>query len=101
MSLTLPNSLEIIGKNAFFQCKSLTSLTLPNNLTTIGEGAFTWNYALTSVSLPHKLATVGDKCFYGCTHLTTVVFRPPVSGACASVRAFVSLCMCVYVFKSV
>ena len=39
-SVTLPEGLESIGKNAFYQCYSLASVTLPESLKSIGKGAF-------------------------------------------------------------
>jgi len=51
-SVNLPQSLETIGEDAFYNCFYLTSITIPVNVTSIGEHAFcncgglnslTWN----------------------------------------------------------
>jgi len=39
-SITIPNSVTIIGDKAFQQCRCLTSIIIPNNVTSIGKGAF-------------------------------------------------------------
>lgn len=39
--VTLPETLETIGANAFSQCPALTELTLPRSLTEISAAAFT------------------------------------------------------------
>ena len=39
-SITLPESLVSIGKNAFQACKALESITIPKNVSEIGGGAF-------------------------------------------------------------
>lgn len=39
-SVTLPNSLESIGKNAFQNCSNITSITIPASVKTIGANAF-------------------------------------------------------------
>jgi len=37
-SLTIPNSVTLIGDNAFANCTGLTSLIIPNSVTMIGSG---------------------------------------------------------------
>ena len=71
-SITLPNSLTIIGNNAFAHCSALTSITLPESLTTIGRQAFTWCSALTSLIFPESITTIGEVAFWNCDALTSV-----------------------------
>ena len=61
--LTLPNTLQTIGKNAFRDCPYLTGeLTLPSTLTSIGDYAFVGTY-YTSVKLPSTLKAIGNYAF--------------------------------------
>ena len=39
-SFTIPNSVEFIGKGAFYDCDSLVSVTIPDSVTSIGSKAF-------------------------------------------------------------
>ena len=39
-SITIPDGVTSIGKNAFYDCDSLTSVTIGNSVTSIGEYAF-------------------------------------------------------------
>jgi hypothetical protein len=39
-SITIPNNVISIGRNAFSNCNSLKSIEIPNNITSIDEGAF-------------------------------------------------------------
>ena len=48
-SVSIPNSVTIIGDLAFADCISLTSVTIPNNVTTIGYSAFEDCSSLTSI----------------------------------------------------
>ena len=42
----MPNSITVIGSNAFSGCYNLSSITLPNSITAIGEGAFSGCYGV-------------------------------------------------------
>ena len=39
-NVIIPNSVTVIGTNAFNSCKNLTAITIPVNVTNIGSGAF-------------------------------------------------------------
>jgi hypothetical protein len=51
ISVTLPQSLQIIRKNAFHACSVLASITIPSGVTTIGNYAFFNCRALTSMTV--------------------------------------------------
>ena len=50
-SLNIPNSVESIGWQAFYQCESLENLTLGTGLTYLGSGAFncSWPYSVHAI----------------------------------------------------
>lgn len=96
-SVTLPECVVTIGKNAFSNCGSLTSVTLPESVTAIGEYAFRGtkltsiklaeglesigNYAfqktdLTSVDIPKSVTTIGRSAF-NCDNLSTLKVHWP------------------------
>ena len=52
---TIPNSVTVIGVNAFAYCDALTQLTIPSSVTSIGEWAFDGCTALAEMTV---LATV-------------------------------------------
>lgn len=53
-SVTLPDSLTTIEKNAFYNCEKLKSVTIPRNVSTIGLAAFVegmWDSSLTEIKV--------------------------------------------------
>ena len=50
VAVAIPNSVEIIGKYAFSQCRALRSVNIPSRVTTIESYAFSYCKSLTSVT---------------------------------------------------
>jgi hypothetical protein len=72
-SVTIPNSVTIIGEYAFEGC-SVASITIPNSVTRIGDWAFNWCRDLTSVTIGNSVTSIGDNAFSMCTDLTSLSF---------------------------
>jgi len=76
-SVTIPNSVTNIGYSAFAST-GLTSLTIPNSVTSISYGAFANNPRLTIIGLPddyyaYENGKGGEYFFDGCTELQQIV----------------------------
>ena len=71
-SVKLPNSINDIGFQAFYDC-SLTSITLPDNLRYIGTMAFSSCDSLASITLPDSLQSIEDAVFFGCVSLESII----------------------------
>ena len=73
--LVIPATVTYDGKQytvtrfAAKYCKNLTSVTLPNTVKEIGKEAFWGCASLTSVNLPDSLTSIGEHAFTGCTGL--------------------------------
>ncbi|GHV17078.1 hypothetical protein FACS189493_4060 [Spirochaetia bacterium] len=78
-SVTLPNGLTSIGDGMFLSCEELTSVTIPNSVTYIGMNAFSGCSSLTSVTLPNGLTSIGTSAFSGCRSLTSVTIPNSVT----------------------
>lgn len=60
-TLKIPQSVDAIGENAFYQSR-LTSIVLPDGLKTIGDNAFAES-SITGIELPSTVTDIGDGAF--------------------------------------
>ena len=72
-SVSVPNTLRSIGSSAFNGCRQLTSILLPDTLTDIGAYTFYDCEALEEMTLPQDLSSLGDNAFSGCDSLKQIV----------------------------
>ncbi len=68
-SITFPAAIDRIGAEAFCKCTALTELNLPASIGMIGNYAFAYT-ALTAVTIPDGTEQIGCGLFYKCTTLT-------------------------------
>ncbi len=71
--ITLPESLKVIGEDAFALCNRLQGITLPESLKVIGKDAFAHCDQLEEVVLPAGVEDIRDGAFWGCLSLKRVV----------------------------
>ena len=65
-----------------FACSSLRSISLPETLKVIGSGAFAECDALESISIPGGVSSMGERVFWGCDSLAEIELEcppPPIS----------------------
>ncbi len=76
-ALVLPETLKIIGSNAFLLCSGLNGeLIIPNSVTTIGDDAFNSCSGFTSLTLGNAVTSIGKSAFNSCTGLTGGITIP-------------------------
>ncbi|MFC6290035.1 leucine-rich repeat protein [Levilactobacillus angrenensis] len=63
-TLTLPDSVEMIGASAFADC-NLTQLTLDDKLISVDTAAFAGNQIQGELTIPDSLTDIGDEAFSG------------------------------------
>lgn len=78
-SVTMPDTVTVIGMQAFSGCTNLTDLTLSKNITSIEKWAFSGCSGLTEVSLPSSLETLGYGAFMNCTSIEKVTIPKTVT----------------------
>ena len=74
-SIAIPDSVENMGTNVFYNCNSLKSVTLGKGLTSIPNTSFCNCTALETVEFPENIQQIGNSAFSGCTALKTVDFQ--------------------------
>ena len=117
-SVTLPNSLTTIGKEAFYSCNdledinleavtnleekalmgchSLKSITLPANLKEIKDGVFWACTSLKEISIPNSVTSIDRDAFFNCTSLEKVFIpssvtdiKPRIFNGCKNLKEIV------------
>ena len=70
--ITLPAGLMHIQKNAFRSCYNLTDVNLPQGVTDIGSGAFFNCLVLKSLALPNSVTTIEESAFSTCIEMKSI-----------------------------
>lgn len=70
--VVIPESVTVIGKNAFRNCEELLQIILPEGITSIETGAFGRCLSLETVVLPKTLMEIGTSAFSACGALTSI-----------------------------
>lgn len=70
--VTIPDSVTVIGKNAFRGCENLASVTLGKSIAQIETGAFRDCRSLSGIQLPESLQHIGVSAFQDCAGLTEI-----------------------------
>ena len=71
-SITIPETVTIIGDHAFWGCTNLTNVEIGSNVTTIASSAFRGCTRLANVKIPSSVTSIRSLAFRGCTMLESV-----------------------------
>ena len=82
----IPDSIRIIGNEAFKNCTNLKKIHLSESLTSIGQSAFQRCINLQEIQLPDSLTSIGQSAFQDCSSLREIYL--PGSLAFLGARAF-------------
>lgn len=73
--ITLPKSVRVIGKGAFWDCEALESVNIPEGVEVIRENTFAECYSLERLVIPRSVKSIERRAFHACKRLTLVVER--------------------------
>lgn len=82
--IRFPSSLTSIGESAFSRTR-LCSIALPDNIEDIPSFCFLYCYSLKSIQWPKRLRSIGYGAFEGCRALTNFTIPPSVVGISPSI----------------
>lgn len=68
--ITFNDGVTSIGKNAFYNCKTITNIYLPTSLRTIYANAFYNCYNIKDINVPNDVTFIGSKAFTNVPHIT-------------------------------
>lgn len=70
--VNIPEGVVEIQAEAFSYCRKLTELVIPDSVKTIGKGAFSGCLGLRSIKLPEGLSELGDYVLTNCRQLAEI-----------------------------
>ena len=73
VSITLRDSVTIIGNNAFYGCATLREVSLSDSLRTLGSSAFYGCSQLERIVIPNAVVSMGHEAFSGCSNLQSAI----------------------------
>lgn len=78
-SITLPDTISVLGSHTFNGCSALKSITMSDAVWSIGYSAFANCTSLESIALPESLSVIQLKTFENCTALKSITIPEKVS----------------------
>ncbi len=70
------------SSGTFYKCTGLTSVTIPNSVTSICKNAFSNCSGLTSITIPNSVTSIGYYAFNSCSNLTSVNYIGTIAQWC-------------------
>ncbi|MBE6740881.1 MAG: fibronectin type III domain-containing protein [Ruminococcaceae bacterium] len=78
-NIKLPEGLKSLDWGVFENCTSLESVNIPKNITALNSSLFRYCTSLKSIELPEGLKTIGWNAFDNCTSLESIYIPKKVS----------------------
>ena len=72
VTVTIPDGVTSIGKDACFDCGLLQSITIPDSVISIGDKAFAGCTALENITIPNSVINIGNYVFAECNSLQSI-----------------------------
>jgi hypothetical protein len=79
ISISIPNSVKLLGGNVFQGCTNLTGLTIPNSVIRIPSNLFSSCTRLANITIPNSVTSIESSAFSNCTSLTKITIPGSVT----------------------
>lgn len=79
VTVTIPDGVTSIGKDACWGCDALKSITIPDSVISIGDKAFARCTALENITIPNSVINIGDGAFMYCESLQSITIPENVT----------------------
>lgn len=72
VTVTIPDGVTRIGKDAFGGCDALKSITIPDSVISIGDKVFAGCTTLENITIPNGVINIENYAFAGCNSLQSI-----------------------------
>ncbi len=78
-TVTIPESVTVVERYAFYECSGLKSIVIPEGVEIIETSMFEGCTALSSIIIPESVTSIDDYAFYYCTSLLNITIPDNVT----------------------
>ena len=72
-SVSIPDTIGLLGYSVFQACPALEAITIPSSVTSLGNSCFRGS-ALEAITIPSSVTSLGSSCFRECPLETVIIF---------------------------